>query len=113
MAKQEGIEITSEARRFFSKCRCLFTLVDAASDSYWDLVITAIPGSERNLLMGGDLLASTIFLAGLITTLYLLQGLVRISLGEFAKLDCQRVVSLLCIVVFIMTTTLYLSKAQL
>ncbi|MCH2115072.1 MAG: hypothetical protein MK171_09215 [Pirellulales bacterium] len=75
-------------------------------------VLTTISGPARAILMGGNILAATLFLASLLTTMALLQALVQIVLGDFNGQHCSRAGWLLACVVFLMTATLQLSRGK-
>ena len=113
MTRKRREEFSEEDKRFIRSAG-FYALVPTLLQipiGVW--IIIALPSAERNSLLGGDLLASTTFLASLMTTVYLLQSLTKISLGEFTRQDCKRVVWLLNAIVFLMTTTLYLSRSQI
>jgi len=74
-------------------------------------VLATLPGPARGILMGESPLASILLLASLLTSMILLQGLMKVALGDFDDQHCRRVGWLLIFVVWMMTTTLQLTRS--
>ena len=74
-------------------------------------LLTSLPATSRVSIMGANLWSLLAFSAGLAASIGLLQGLVAIVLGETDRKNLQRVGSLLCGVVLLMTLTLRLSRS--
>ncbi|HCK40765.1 MAG TPA: hypothetical protein DHW22_03940 [Planctomycetaceae bacterium] len=75
-------------------------------------VLAALPQVGRSAILGEKIFVSVLFLASMIATFYLLQGLVKIALGDFTPFDCWRVFWLTVCLVFVMTITMRLSRYE-
>ncbi len=64
----------------------------------------------RYSLMGGGMLASLAFMAGLTATILMLQRLVAVAIGESERRHLQQIAWLMLAVVVLMTTSLRLSR---
>jgi hypothetical protein len=109
IARKEFTDSQQKSCRGAARIALLSTLLQLPV-GIW--VLTEISESARGTLLGGNVLASALFLGSLLTTVYLLQGLTRIALGDFVIRDCQRVFWLSVFVVLLMTATLRLSRQK-
>jgi hypothetical protein len=75
------------------------------------LLIT-LPGTSRMALMGKSLGGSLAFMAAMVLSLILLQRLFAALLGDIERKNVRSVVTLTCIVVLLMTTSLRLSRSR-
>ena len=73
-------------------------------------ILGALSNAEREVLMGGELLASLVFLGGMLLTFLLLQRLAAIALGEFDLQAMRQTGWLLLVLVLLMTATLRSSR---
>ena len=110
VARQESEEKETNACRGAARIALFCTLLQLPL-GVW--VLVTLPEAGRGALVGGSVLASALFLGSLITTMVLMQGLMRIAIGDFAKQDCLRVVWLMVLIVLLMTATLRMSRHQL
>jgi len=75
-------------------------------------ILATLSGTERQALMGGDLLSSLLLVGGLLLTFHLLQRLVAVAMGEVDSGSLRRVGWLLVVLVLMMTATLRGSRRE-
>lgn len=73
-------------------------------------LLTSLPQSSRSLLMGTNLVASLAFLLAIATSIALMQRLLAIAIGEIDHRNIRSAAVLVCVIVFLMTTSLRLSR---
>ena len=70
---------------------------------FW--LTTELPASQRQPLLGGDLLATGLFVASLLTALSLMHRLAGIALGDNGPKQIRRAIGVTCVLVLLMVGT--------
>ncbi len=73
-------------------------------------LLTTIPNHSRSAIMGSAPLAGLVFLGAMMVMFMLLGRLLKIALGEFEKGDLKMAFVMICLIVFLMTTSTRISR---
>jgi hypothetical protein len=107
-----SVPSSAEARRSTRRMAAAALIASLLQVPVGVWLLVASDETTRDALIGGSLLASALFLGGLLTTIALLQSLMNLALGDQTPAAMRRAAWLLIATVVLMTGTLRLSRAS-